>query len=130
ITRFCGREIAPRREPNQRAGKRRLARQIGSFGRRIQSRKIAPHPPSDCALRHPLPACGERDLKRHRRTPSPRKRGEGWGEGLYSPQTSRATSTTRRSLAFSSSIVSALPSTVEEKPHCGLRQSCSSGTYL
>ena len=27
-------------------------------------------------------------------------------------------------------IVSALPSTVDEKPHCGLRQSCSSGTYL
>src|SRR5580700_8884828 len=46
------------------------------------------------------------------------------------PQTSRATSTTRRSLAFSSSIDSALPSTVEEKPHCGLRHSCSSGTYL
>ena len=28
------------------------------------------------------------------------------------------------------SAVSALPSTVEEKPHCGDRQSCSSGTYL
>src|ERR1700731_2121707 len=46
------------------------------------------------------------------------------------PHTSRATSMTRRNLAFSSSIESALPSTVEEKPHCGLRHSCSSGTYL
>src|SRR5579862_293094 len=44
------------------------------------------------------------------------------------PQTSRATSTTRRNFAFSSSIDSALPSTVEEKPHCGLRHSWSSGT--
>src|SRR6202007_2437130 len=48
----------------------------------------------------------------------------------YQPHTSRAVSTTRRSLAFSSSIARALPSTVEEKPHCGLRQSCSSGTYF
>src|SRR5205807_4253962 len=46
------------------------------------------------------------------------------------PHTSRATSTMRRSLAFSSSMVSALPSTVDEKPHCGLRHNCSSGTYL
>src|SRR4051794_31456458 len=45
------------------------------------------------------------------------------------PQTSRATSTMSASFAFCSSIVSAFPSTVDEKPHCGLRQSCSSGTY-
>src|SRR5918995_1080837 len=44
------------------------------------------------------------------------------------PQTSCAVSTIRRSLATCSSCVSALPSTVEEKPHCGERQSCSSGT--
>ena len=43
------------------------------------------------------------------------------------PQTSSATSTTRRSFAHCWSSVSALPSTVEEKPHCGERQSCSSG---
>src|SRR5579863_9544771 len=44
------------------------------------------------------------------------------------PQTSAAVSTMRRSLATSSSYVSMFPSTVEEKPHCGERQSCSSGT--
>src|SRR5262249_50120392 len=46
------------------------------------------------------------------------------------PQTSCAVSTTRRSLAACSSWVSALPSTVDEKPHCGDRHNCSSGTYL
>src|SRR5207244_10756065 len=46
------------------------------------------------------------------------------------PHTSFATSTTRLSLSFCCSIVSALPSTVEEKPHCGDRHNCSSGTYL
>ena len=45
-----------------------------------------------------------------------------------SPHTSRAVSTMSDSFAISSSIVSALPSTVDEKPHCGLRHSCSSGT--
>src|SRR5680860_813578 len=46
------------------------------------------------------------------------------------PQISCAVSTISSSLATSSSIVSSLPSTVEEKPHCGERQSCSRGTYL
>ena len=41
-----------------------------------------------------------------------------------------ATSTISRSFAHCSSAVSALPSTVEEKPHCGDRHSCSSGTYF
>src|SRR5207247_9884045 len=45
-------------------------------------------------------------------------------------QISRAVTTTRRSLAISSSRVNALPSTVDEKPQCGERQSCSSGTYF
>ena len=40
---------------------------------------------------------------------------------MCQPQTSSATSTTSRSLASSSSTVSALPSTVEENPHCGVR---------
>src|SRR5215469_3773164 len=44
------------------------------------------------------------------------------GPDLY-PQTSLATWTTRASLAFCSSAVSTLPSTVDEKPHCGDRQS-------
>jgi hypothetical protein len=39
------------------------------------------------------------------------------------PQTSSAVSTTSRSLASCSSSVSALPSTVDEKPHWGERQS-------
>ena len=39
------------------------------------------------------------------------------------PQTSAAVSTTSRSLARCSSAVSLLPSTVEEKPHCGDRHS-------
>jgi hypothetical protein len=39
------------------------------------------------------------------------------------PQMSSAVSTTRRSLATSSSKVRLLPSTVEEKPHWGDRQS-------
>src|SRR4051794_13333608 len=64
-----------------------------------------------------------------------RTEGKGPGEGvdaalLQPPQSSRATSTMSASFAFCSSIVSALPSTVDEKPHCPLRQSCSSGTYL
>src|SRR5207247_10356775 len=46
------------------------------------------------------------------------------------PHTSRAVSTMSSSFAFCSSAVIALPSTVEEKPHCPLRQSCSNGTYL
>ena len=46
------------------------------------------------------------------------------------PQTSSATSTIRRSFAHCSPRVSALPSTVEEKPHCGERQSCSSRRVL
>ena len=47
--------------------------------------------------------------------------------GPGQPQTSSATSTIRRSFAHCSSSVSALPSTVDENPHCGERQSCSSG---
>ena len=39
------------------------------------------------------------------------------------PQTSRAVSTISDNFAISSSIVSAFPSTVDENPHCGLRQS-------
>src|ERR1044072_5284448 len=49
---------------------------------------------------------------------------------LSQPQTSSAVSTTSRNLACSCSTVSSLPSTVEENPHCGERQSCSSGTYF
>jgi citrate synthase len=41
--------------------------------------ETAPHPPR--FARHPLPASGARGLLRHRRTPSPRRRGEGGGEG-------------------------------------------------
>jgi hypothetical protein len=41
------------------------------------------------------------------------------------PQTSSAVSTTRRSFAACSSALRLLPSTVEEKPHCGERQSWS-----
>ena len=50
------------------------------------------------------------------------------GQCVLYPQTSCAVSTTSRSLPICSSRLSALPSSVEEKPHCGLRQSCSSGT--
>jgi ribosomal protein S18 acetylase RimI-like enzyme len=39
------------------------------------------------------------------------------------PHTSSAVSTTSRSFAISSSIESRLPSTVDENPHCGERQS-------
>src|SRR5207249_367297 len=46
------------------------------------------------------------------------------------PQTSRARSATSASFAFCCSTVSALPSTVDEKPHWGLTQTCSSGTYF
>lgn len=48
--------------------------------------------------------------------------------GTFQPQTSSAVSMMRRSLARCSSWPSTLPSTVEEKPHCGERQSCSIGT--
>src|SRR5262249_24900568 len=46
------------------------------------------------------------------------------------PHTSRARPTQRASLPRSSSTESSLPSTVEEKPHCGLTQSWSSPMYL
>jgi hypothetical protein len=38
------------------------------------------------------------------------------------PHTSRAVSTTKANFAISCSMVSELPSTVDEKPHCGLKQ--------
>jgi hypothetical protein len=44
------------------------------------------------------------------------------------PQISSAVSTIRRSFATCCSWVTRLPSTVDENPHCGERQSCSSGT--
>src|SRR5690606_6532129 len=44
------------------------------------------------------------------------------------PHTSSAIARTSRSFAHCCSSVSRLPSSVEEKPHCGERQSCSSGT--
>src|SRR2546422_5128814 len=46
------------------------------------------------------------------------------------PQTSRATDTQSASLAFCASIVSSLPSTVDEKPHCGLTASWSMAMYF
>src|SRR6185312_11258334 len=46
---------------------------------------------------------------------------------LAKPHTSFATSTIIASFAHCSSSASALPSSVEAKPHCGDRQSCSSG---
>src|SRR5690606_37773633 len=44
------------------------------------------------------------------------------------PQTSRAVSTTSSSFLRCSSALTALPYTVDEKPHCGLRQIWSIGT--
>ncbi len=44
------------------------------------------------------------------------------------PQISSAVSTMRRSFAACCSWLTRLPSTVEENPHCGERQSWSSGT--
>src|SRR5262249_23622857 len=46
------------------------------------------------------------------------------------PHISSATSTIILSFAHCSSSARILPSSVEAKPHCGDRQSCSSGTYL
>src|SRR5262249_29065512 len=46
------------------------------------------------------------------------------------PHTSRAVSTTRRSLASSPSSSMALPPMPLENPHCGLSASCSSGACL
>ena len=64
-----------------------------------------------------------------RRVPAAeRTMGVGRTELLAYPHTSAAVSTTSRSFATSSSSVSALPSTVEEKPHCGDRQSWSRST--
>src|SRR6202020_136649 len=48
----------------------------------------------------------------------------------YRPHTSFAISTIIRSLAHCSSSERTLPSSVEAKPHCGDRQSCSRSTYL
>src|SRR5579864_5534525 len=46
------------------------------------------------------------------------------------PQTSSATSTIILSFAHCSSSARILPSSVEAKPHCGDRQSWSTGTYF
>src|SRR5262249_6737999 len=55
----------------------------------------------------------------------------GEGRRCYeAPHTSRATSRASPSLRFWSSTVTLLPWCVLEKPHCGLRQRCSSGTYF
>src|SRR5690348_16294046 len=48
----------------------------------------------------------------------------------YFPHTSSANSTIMRSFAHCSSSARTLPSSVEAKPHCGERQSCSSATYF
>jgi hypothetical protein len=45
--------------------------------------------------------------------------------GMEEPQTSSATSTISRSFAISWSTERSFPSNVDEKPHCGDRQSCS-----
>src|SRR6201991_77989 len=47
--------------------------------------------------------------------------------GYACPHTSRAVSTTRRSLAISPATSMVLPPMPLEKPHCGLSASCSSG---
>src|SRR5690606_2900051 len=49
--------------------------------------------------------------------------------GQTPPQTSRAVSTTSASFARCASTWIRLPWTVDEKPHCGDRQSWSSGAY-
>jgi hypothetical protein len=55
-------------------------------------------------------------------------RSKGLTELRYAqPQTSRAVSTTRRSLAISCSTLRSLPCSELEKPHCGLSASDSSG---
>ena len=50
------------------------------------------------------------------------------GDECLSPRRRPPRCTTSSSFARCSSTVSSLPSTVEEKPHCGDRHSCSSGT--
>jgi hypothetical protein len=60
---------------------------------------------------------------------APERRADPVVEVGAQPQTSSATSTTRRSFAACCSAVRLLPSTVEEKPHCGDRQSWSRSTY-
>src|SRR5918992_5045108 len=52
------------------------------------------------------------------------------GAASQPPHTSSESSTIIRSFAHCSSSASTLPSSVEAKPHCGDRQSRSSGTYL
>jgi hypothetical protein len=58
----------------------------------------------------------------------PERAGHGVPARAQRPQTSSATPTISSSLARSSSIESLLPSSVEEKPHCGERQSWSRST--
>src|SRR5215510_468361 len=48
----------------------------------------------------------------------------------FCPQISSASSTIILSFVHCSSSAKILPSSVEAKPHCGDRHSCSSGTYL
>ena len=62
-----------------------------------------------------------------RAVPVPLRLSAGVGARYTLPQTSRATSTHRRSFAHCCSSVSRLPSSVLAKPHCGLSASCSSG---
>ena len=103
-----------RRQPPKEAAQRHDRR----IGRRTRSRRpspkgqkaLCPRPFHRQRARRAAPVC--QSAKGRGRSPGSKR-------GAHHPHTSRAVSTTRRSLARCSSIDSALPSTVEENPHCG-----------
>src|SRR5699024_6127561 len=79
---------------------------------------------------HPSTTPGRATVTTQHNRPPPRHVLAHGGGRAAQPQTSWAVSTTSSSFFHCWSWVRALPSTVEEKPHCGERHSCSSGTNL
>ena len=97
----------------------------------VQRRDVGDRQHADLDLRHPALLLGARrpavvataGEREQRRRDDPCK------TPAHQPHTSFAVSTINRSFAACCSRESALPSTVEEKPHCGDRHSWSTSTY-
>ena len=94
-------------------------------GRRVINDRARPLDDVGFAFQHQHRNAGARHLQRGDQPDRPSTRDDDAVETLAHavPQTSRAVSTIRLSLANCSSMVSRLPSAVEAKPHCGDRQS-------
>ena len=110
---------------------RRLAAAERPAGREPEHRALVEREHEAQVVRQPGEKghLGRAGIREDRRQPAAAEDLEGGvaDRAAHEPQTSSATSTISASFAHCSSSLSALPSTVDEKPHCGERQSCSIG---